>query len=89
MTEAADAIFSITITLLAIFVPVIALTAGYEWIVKNRSEWLKPKPPVPPRLNHRIPASERALLGDDYRKLVAPYFARKRALQEKQRQEQS
>lgn len=56
------------------FIPLFGLTVIYEWVAQNRPSWLAAKPQVPPRPNSRIPAHERALLGDDWREPVADYF---------------
>lgn len=84
--DAIDGFIGIVVVLLVVGTPVLLLIAAYEWIVKNRNWFEPPKPSSPPRPNLRIPERERALLGDDYRDVVAPYFAISRRRQEIVRQ---
>lgn len=78
MTDAIDGFVIAVGFLVAFLMPLLLLIALYEWVAKNRLSWLEPpKPSLPPRPDLRIPERERALLGDDYREVVAPYFARR------------
>lgn len=77
MDELIDGLLRMLFTLLAFFVPLLALTALYEWAVENRPGWFSPTPTPPPRRDARIPADEKALLGDDWRDAVTSYFVSK------------
>lgn len=70
-----DGYLKVVVILGVFFVPLLGLTAIYEWAVNRHPGWFAaPKTPVT-RPDTRLSARERALLGDDWRDAVAPYFA--------------